>query len=118
MELIAERSAQIRLMAERIEKGFRALAAEFPEHLETAQGRGHLAGLKFREVGEAKAFQRRLLEAGLWTRVHAYHQGHRTILTKPGLLADEMIVDFVLGKFRETLEQIKPRMDPARRWQP
>ena len=108
MELIAERATRIRQMAQRIENGFRALVAEFPDHLESAQGRGCLAGLKFRVVAEAKAFQRRLLEAGLWTRVHAYHEGHRTILTKLGLLADETIVEFMLGKFRTMLQHASP----------
>jgi acetylornithine/succinyldiaminopimelate/putrescine aminotransferase len=92
-------------MAARIQAGFRELAAEFPEQLESARGRGHLAGLKFRKVDEAKAFQRRLFEAGLWTRVHAYHEGHSTILTKLGLLADERVVDFVTGRFREMLKR-------------
>jgi hypothetical protein len=60
--------------------------------------------LKFRKVDEAKAFQKRLFETGLWTRVHAYHEGHRTILTKLGLLADEAVVDFVITRFRELLK--------------
>ena len=50
-------------------------------------------------------FPRRLLEAGLWTRVHAYHEGHRTILTKLGLLADDTAVDFVLDSFRKLVKR-------------
>ncbi len=103
MELIADQAQQIRQMAGRIEASFRALVEEFPEELESAQGRGHLAGLKFRSVNAAQAFHRRLLEAGLWTRVHAYHEGHRTLLTKLGLLADDMVLDFVLERFRAAL---------------
>jgi acetylornithine/succinyldiaminopimelate/putrescine aminotransferase len=78
--------------------------AEFPEPLEAAHGRGHLAGLKFRTVAAATAFHRRLLEAGLWTRVHAYHAGHRTLLTKLGLLADDTVLDFILTTFRRFLQ--------------
>jgi acetylornithine/N-succinyldiaminopimelate aminotransferase len=103
LELIAGRTAQIREVSERIHNGFAALAAEFPETLLSAQGRGHLTGLKFRQVDEAKRFQRCLLEAGLWTRVHAYHEGHSTILTKLGLLADDTVIDFVLGSFRKLM---------------
>jgi acetylornithine/succinyldiaminopimelate/putrescine aminotransferase len=102
--MIQARAAQVRQIAARIQAGFWSLAAEFPEQLESARGRGHLAGLKFRKVDEAKAFQKRLFETGLWTRVHAYHEGHRTILTKLGLLADEAVVDFVITRFRELLK--------------
>ena len=61
--------------------------------------------MKFRKVEEAKQFQRRLLADGLWTRVHAYHAGHRTVLTKLGLLADKAVVDFVLERFRRVLKK-------------
>ena len=45
------------------------------------------------------------LEAGLWTRFHAYHEGHSTVLTKLGLLADNPVIDFVLEKFRTLLRR-------------
>jgi acetylornithine/succinyldiaminopimelate/putrescine aminotransferase len=100
-----ERDAgRIREVGQRIERSFQALADEFPEHLARPQGRGHLAGLKFRQVDAALSFHRRALEAGLWTRVHAYHQGHSTVLTKLGLLADETVVDFMVGRCREILQ--------------
>lgn len=105
LELIQQRATRIRDMANRIEAGFAGLAAEFPGTVLSAQGRGHLTGLKFRQVDAAKAFHRQLLEAGLWTRVHAYHEGHSTILTKLGLLADPPVLDFVLEKFRQLLKQ-------------
>ena len=108
LELIRERAAQTRATARCIQQGFRALVDEFPERLEAAHGRGHLAGLKFRQVEEAKRFQRQLLEDGLWTRVHAYHEGHRTVLTKLGLLADPAVVEFVLARFRKLLKKGKP----------
>ncbi len=105
LELIQQRATQIQKTAQQIHQGFEALAAEFPEKIQAAHGRGHLAGLKFREVEAAKTFHRHLLEEGLWTRVHAYHEGHRTILTKLGLLADETIVHFVLARFRKLLKK-------------
>jgi hypothetical protein len=81
-----------------------ALAAEHPALLLGAQGRAHLTGLKFRHVDAAKQFHGRLLEAGLWTRVHAYHEGHSTVLTKLGLLADNTVIDFVLETIRNLVE--------------
>jgi acetylornithine/N-succinyldiaminopimelate aminotransferase len=105
LELIRERAPRIRATGRRIQEGFEALAAEFPRVLDAAHGRGYLAGLKFRQVEDAKRFQRLLLAQGLWTRVHAYHEGHRTVLTKLGLLADDAIVDFVLSRFRKLLKK-------------
>jgi acetylornithine aminotransferase len=104
LELIRQRADTIREVGRRIHDGFCALAVEHPGLLLSAQGRAHLTGLKFRHVEAAKQFHRRLLEAGLWTRVHAYHEGHSTILTKLGLLADNTVVDFVLETFRNLVE--------------
>ncbi len=103
LELIQQQADYLRDIGQRIEEGFRELAAEFPEQLVSAQGRGYLAGLKFHRVEDALQFHRRLLAAGLWTRAHAYHAGHSTVLTKLGLLADEQVVDFVIHSFRRLL---------------
>jgi len=62
-----------------------------------------MVGLKFREVADAIDFHRRAVEAGLWVRVHAYHEGHSTLLTKLPLCADETVVDFIAEKFRSLL---------------
>jgi acetylornithine/succinyldiaminopimelate/putrescine aminotransferase len=105
LALVRRQAGRIREVGQHIERSFRALAEEFPDRLERAQGRGHLAGLKFRREEQAPAFQRRALEAGLWTRVHAYHQGHSTVLTKLGLLADETVVDFMAERFRGLLKK-------------
>ena len=108
LALIQNQAGQIRAAGLLIQRGFQALADEFPDRLAAAHGRGHLAGLKFRSVDEARQFQRQLLAEGLWTRVHAYHEGHSTILTKLGLLADETVVRFVLARFRKLLMKGRP----------
>jgi acetylornithine aminotransferase len=105
MQLIEERAEDIRAAGERIHRGFEALVAEFPERLEAAHGRAHLSGLKFRRVEDARQFQKQLLAQGLWTRVHAYHEGHRTILTKLGLLAGPAVIDFLLARCRRLLKK-------------
>ncbi len=104
LELIQQQSERIRQMRELVHRRFHLLAAEFPGRILCARGRGHLAGLKFRQVEDAKAFHRQLLQAGFWTRVHAYHEGHSTILTKFGLLADATAVDFFVEKCRQLLK--------------
>ncbi len=103
LELIREHAGRIRRMGRRIEKGFQDLAAEYPAQVLAAQGRGYLSGLKFRRVETALELHRRLLDAGIWTRAHAYHRGHSAILTKLGLLADENTADFMLEGFRSLL---------------
>ncbi len=108
LELIRQQADRIRATGDRIHQGFERLAAEFPSQLREAPGRGHLTGLKFHRVDDAKRFHARLLEAGLWTRVHAYHEGHSTLLTKLGLLADETVVDFVLDRCRKLLRKETP----------
>lgn len=104
LEMIQAQADHLRDIGRHIEEGFRELAAEFPDQLVSAQGRGYLSGLKFRRVEAALQFHRQLLDAGLWARVHAYHEGHSTVLTKLGLLADEQIVDFVIARFRKLLQ--------------
>jgi acetylornithine/N-succinyldiaminopimelate aminotransferase len=119
IELIQQQAGAIRKMSAAIEGGFQQLAADFPDQIVSAQGRGYLAGLKFRDVPAAKAFHRSLLEAGLWTRVHAYHEGHSTILIKLGLLADQEVLEFVLSRFRTLLgvgsRTAAPPQKPARK---
>jgi FAD synthase len=39
-------------------------------------------------------------------RVHAYHAGHSTILTKFALAADERIADFLVDTFHEILQEL------------
>jgi acetylornithine/N-succinyldiaminopimelate aminotransferase len=105
LELIRQNESHIRTVGQRIETGFRRLAAEFPDRVKSAQGRGYLSGIKFKRVEDAIQFHRRSIESGLWTRVHAYHEGHSTLLTKLGLLAEETIVDAMLEQFRKLLRE-------------
>ena len=109
LEMIHEQGPRIRAVAQSIQAGFHRLVQQFPNYLEAAHGTGHLAGLKFHSVETAKAFHRSLLEAGLWTRVHAYHEGHRTILTKLGLPAEAEVVDFMLATFERLLHALRSR---------
>ncbi len=104
IEMTTARADRIVRTGDYLAQQLDALADEFNHVLEDARGKRHLAGLKFRKVEDALDFHRRAVEAGLWIRVHAYHEGHRTVLLKLGLPADEQIVDFVVGKFRELLD--------------
>ena len=105
IQMIEAQAPHLQRIGQRIMDGFHGLVAEFPGRLRSVQGRGHLAGLKFHRVQDALDFHQRLLRAGLWTRVHAYHPGHSTLLTKLGLLADDQTVDFMIATFRALLAQ-------------
>jgi acetylornithine/succinyldiaminopimelate/putrescine aminotransferase len=102
--VMIERDAnRITAVGERYMSGMRSLAGEFPGVLEHASGKRHMMGLKFKNVETALDFHRRAVDSGLWVRVHAYHEGHSTVLTKLSLVADKQIADFILDKFRDLL---------------
>jgi len=103
MDMVAGQGERLAAVGDRFLGRLSELAEEFGEVVQDARGKRHLAGLKFRRVEDALDFHRRAVEAGLWVRVHAYHAGHSTILTKLSLAADEQIVDFIVEKFRSLL---------------
>jgi len=105
MELVGRRSGRTAAVGDRFMAGLGGLVEAFPELLEGVRGRRHLAGLKFRRVQDALDFHRRAVAAGLWVRVHAYHAGHSTLLMKLPLVAEEQVVDFVVGRFAELLRE-------------
>ena len=106
LETIRESRDEITRLGDLYFQRLQSLADEFPDILTDVRGLRHLAGLKFKQVDVALAFHRRLLDAGLWMRVHAYHEGHSTILTKLPLIADEATVEYVVGRLRELLVEM------------
>jgi len=99
LDMLEEAADRIAPVGDRVMRGFERLAEKYADLLVEARGHRHLAGLKFKRVQDALAFHRRTLEAGLWTRAHAYHEGHSAVLTKLGMAADETIVDFLVDRF-------------------
>jgi len=103
MDMLASQAGRVAAVGDRFMQRLSALAEQFGGVLVDARGRRHLAGLKFRRVEDAIDFHRRAVAAGLWVRVHAYHEGHSTVLTKLGLPADEQVVDFIVERFESLL---------------
>jgi acetylornithine/succinyldiaminopimelate/putrescine aminotransferase len=103
MDLVARQGDRIARVGDRYMQGLHGLAEEFGDVVQDARGLRHMGGLKFRRVEDAMDFHRRAVASGLWVRVHAYHPGHSTVLTKLALAADERVVDFVLDRFRGLL---------------
>jgi adenosylmethionine-8-amino-7-oxononanoate aminotransferase len=102
---IRREAKRIRALETRYFQGLRRLVERFPHRLERVNGCGLLAGLKFQDRADAIAFQNRAVERGLWLRVHAYHPGHRTVLTKLSLAADARVAEFVLKSLEELLSE-------------
>jgi acetylornithine/succinyldiaminopimelate/putrescine aminotransferase len=105
MSLIESQGEQIADLNRYYFDRLQELPAADPQRVAAIHGHGLLAGVKFRKVEDAIEVHRRLLERGLWTRVHAYHEGHSTILTKLALAADRRVADFVVDAFHETLRE-------------
>lgn len=104
LRLIERDRERIADMGRRHFDGLCGLVDEFPELLEAINGNGFLAGIRFRDREDALGFHKAAVERGLWVRAHAYHEGHRTVLTKYALVANAAIVDFALGAMRELLK--------------
>jgi len=107
--LIEEERARIARAAHHYRQALEALPGEFPRLLRAIHGDGLLVGIKFHAVEAAKEFHRRSLAAGLWLRLHAYHEGHATALTKFALLLDEETADFFLALVREILRAMNKK---------
>lgn len=106
MGLIASQGQQIADLTRHYFDRLQELPDAAPARVASIQGHGLLAGVKFRKVEDAIEVHRRLLKRGLWTRVHAYHEGHSTILTKLALAADRRVADFVVDAFHQTLREM------------
>ncbi|MBL7038924.1 MAG: aminotransferase class III-fold pyridoxal phosphate-dependent enzyme [Pirellulaceae bacterium] len=103
LSLIERERERIEELSAHHSESLRALGGEFPDLIETIHGHGLLSGLKFRTREDALGFHRAAVKRGLWLRVHAYHEGHRTVLTKYPLVVERKICDFVLEVMRELL---------------
>ncbi|NOZ20022.1 MAG: aminotransferase class III-fold pyridoxal phosphate-dependent enzyme [Planctomycetes bacterium] len=106
LSLVEQNGNRLADLSRYYEDRLREIPQEHPNRVAAIHGKGLLAGVKFRTVADALSFHRRCLERGLWVRVHAYHEGHSTVLTKLGLLADREVVDVVVNTFLDILREV------------
>ncbi len=106
MELVEAQGRRLETLRRHYFDRLGELPAAAPRRVAAIHGKGLVAGVKFRAVDDALEFHRRCLERGLWARVHAYHPGHSTVLTKLALAADRRIADFVVDTFQKILEEM------------
>jgi len=105
--LIEREAERIARVSGAFREALEAIPGEFPGLVRGIHGDGLLAGIKFHTVEEAKEFHSRCLEVGLWLRLHVYHPGHSTVLTKFALPLDEETVEFFIGRVRDILTEMK-----------
>lgn len=103
---IKRNRAHLGEMQDAYARELREVAAEFPELIESAMGEGLLGGFKFRDREKAIAARERLLERGLWVRVHAYKENHRTLLMKFALIVEQEVIDFFFSRAREVFRTL------------
>ncbi len=106
IELIERNAREIGQIGDYYHGRIVELAGEFPGVVAEARGEGHMSGMKFHRVADALEFHRRAVDGGLWLRVHAYHEGHSTCLTKFGLLLDRQVADFAVGRYSALLSAL------------
>ena len=104
VKLIEAMAEHIGHMGKRYTDALKGLAEAFPQRIEEVHGKGLLAGIKFRRVDDALVCHKKCVEEGLWVRVHAYHEGHRTLLTKLALCVEEEVIDSLVARLRGILE--------------
>lgn len=104
--LIEQQRDRIRRTSQSYHDALTRLAGRFPDAIAAVHGSGYLCGLKFRSREVALAAHKACVQQGLWLRVHAYHEGHSTILTKFCLLVDEEIIEFAVAKLARILRDV------------
>jgi 4-aminobutyrate aminotransferase-like enzyme len=83
----------------------RDLAGEYTREISGIDGSRHMGAIRFRDIEPAKAFARRLNEAGLDISAQTYKSDcPPTTLTKLPIIAGYEVVDAVIAKMREALK--------------
>ena len=89
----------------RFEDSLRALAAEFPQVLSGVDGWRHMSTLCFRDLAKAEAFAKELNRRGLDISTQTYKADcPPVVLMKVPLIADQVVLDFVVGAMRDVLK--------------
>ncbi len=105
LDLIEGDAARIQAVSDHYRRRLDSLRAAFPRRIASINGQGLLAGIKFRDRRDAITFHTACLDSGLWLRVHVYHPGHSTILTKFALSVTPKIIDTFIDKLAALLDQ-------------
>lgn len=105
IEMVKRDSKRISTIGNYYHNKLKSLAGEFHGIVKSIQGQGLLSGIKFKDQPIAIDFHRKCFKRGIWLRVHAYHEGHSTALTKFALVVDKETIDFTISEFRKILNR-------------
>lgn len=105
LNLIEQNLKKIEKISFYYEESLRRLTKECSDKIVSFQGKGLLSGIKLKNQQTALLFHKKCLEKGIWLRVHAYYEGHSTLLTKFALCVTEDIIDFTVDSFRKILKR-------------
>lgn len=82
------------------------LQRSYSDKITEITGLRHLAGINLADESLAGRFHQACLENGIFVRLQAYKEGASTIITKPPIIANFEDVDFVIEKFRKSMDSI------------
>ena len=106
MEWAARNAPVTSAIGDYYECRLKELAAKVPAEIESIEGKRHLSGIRFADLAPAKAFTRRLQDAGIDISVQVYKEGCPPVaLTKIPLTAGYEVVDFLMDRMREALQR-------------
>ncbi len=89
-----------------LEQNLRGLSQAFPQQLVGVDGRGHLLGLRFRDLSRGRAFVERLNEAGYDLSAQTYKATcPPVVLCKLPIIADEALIAAFTAACRAALEK-------------
>ena len=97
------------------ESRLRELASRYPTVVAAVEGRRHLAVLRFREISDATALVRRCVAWGLDISAQTYKEDCLpAVLTKLPLIAGADVVDLVLDRFEQALDEVAREAEAER----
>ena len=99
--------AAVDAVGQALERGLGALPGRFPGLLEGLAGRGHLLGLRFRDLTPGRRFATLMNEAGYDLSVQSYKSRCPPVaLCKLPIIADECLVEAFVTACAEALRQV------------
>lgn len=107
MEFAGANGKEITEMGERIENGIADIAKDFPKVVEKPDGLGHLAAIHFYSVETAAEFTKLINAECVDISAQLYKADCPPgALIKPPLIADEVVIDVMLKKIRECINEL------------
>ncbi|MGB9596415.1 MAG: aminotransferase class III-fold pyridoxal phosphate-dependent enzyme [Candidatus Poribacteria bacterium] len=106
LEIVKANSEHIEQVGNYYFEQLENLQKSYSDKITEITGLRHLAGINLVDESLAGKFHQACLENGIFVRLQAYKEGASTIITKPPIIANFADVDFVIEKFRKSINSI------------